>query len=157
MNTPLTKRKLDLENESEKKKVRIITTTSLEVETIEKEDEIEEEEEGDSIIDINKMTPKQLMKVLEKPRIHAEKAKLRGKKKKTRILNSAKTILSDLILDIEVDDTTSIIDYLNTLVTTISLEATDLEKVVVRKYETKRGYNLMEQISAGKVALSTRT
>lgn len=100
MYTPPSKRKLDLEIESEKKKGRIITITSSDVETIEKEGEMEEEEEGDSVIDIKKMAPKQLLKVSEKLKIQAEKAKLRGKKKKARILTSAKTNLSDLIMNI---------------------------------------------------------
>lgn len=69
MDTPLAKRKLDLEKESEKKKVKLTTAASSEVETIEKEDETKEEEEEESVIDIKKMTPKQLMKVLEKLKI----------------------------------------------------------------------------------------
>lgn len=97
------------------------------------------------------------MKVSEKMRIQDEKVKLREKKKKTRILTSAKIILFDLILNIAVDEIAPIIDQLNTLVKAISLEATDMEKVAIRQYETKRGENLMEQIFVGKVALSTRT
>lgn len=97
------------------------------------------------------------MKVSEKLRIQTEKVKLREKKKKERILTSAKTILSDLIPDIAFDHNAPSIDQLNTLVKAISSKATDLEKVAIRQYETKRGDNLMEQISVGKVSLSTRT
>ncbi|XP_059065747.1 DEK domain-containing chromatin-associated protein 4-like [Cryptomeria japonica] len=52
VDTPLVKRKLDLEKESEKKKAKLTTTASSEVEAEEKEEEIEEEEEEDSVIGI---------------------------------------------------------------------------------------------------------
>lgn len=156
-NTPLVKRKLDLEKESEKKKAKLTISTISEVEAEEEKEEKEGEEEEDLVIDTKKMTPKQLMKVSKKLRIQAEKAKVRAKKKKARILNTTKTILSDLIPDIVVDENASIIDQLGTLVKAIGSEATDLEKVAARQYETRRGEKLMEQISAKKVALSNST
>lgn len=103
------------------------------------------------------MAPKQLVKVSEKLKLQAEKAKLRAKKKKTKLINNAKTILSDLIPGIVVDDNAPSIDQLGTLVKEIGSEATDLEKLAIRQYETKRGEKLMEYISVGKVALSTNT
>lgn len=90
-------------------------------------------------------------------KLQDEKAKLRAKKKKTKILNTAKTIMSDLIPDITIDDNAPIIDQLGTLVKEISSEATNLEMVAVRQYETKRGEKLMEHISVSKVVLSTST
>lgn len=78
------------------------------------------------------MTPKQLMKVSEKLKLQAGKAKLREKRKKTKILNTAKTIFSKLNPYIVVDGSAPIIDHLGTLFKAISLEATDLEKVAVR-------------------------
>lgn len=158
VDTPLVKRKLDLEKEREKKKANKLTTaSSSEVEAEEKGEEIEEKEEEDSVINIKKMTPKQLMKVLEKLKLQAEKAKLRANKKKTKILKIAKTIMSDLIPDIVVDDNASIIVQLGSLVKAIVSKVTDLEKVAVRQYETRKGEKLMEHISIGKFALSTST
>lgn len=103
------------------------------------------------------MTPKQLIKVLEKLRIQAEKAKLKAKKKKARILNTAKIILFDLILDIVVHENAPVIDQLGTLVKVIGSDETNLEKVATRQYETKRGEHLMEQILVKNVSLSTST
>ncbi|XP_059070777.1 uncharacterized protein LOC131860388 [Cryptomeria japonica] len=127
--------------ETEKKKAKLPTSTNFEVEAEEEEEETKEEEGEDSVIDINKMTPKQLIKVSKNLRIQAKKDKLKAKKKKARILNTAKTILSDLIHDIVVDENVPIIDQLGTLVKAIGSEATDLEKVVARQYETKRVRN----------------
>ncbi|XP_059068691.1 uncharacterized protein LOC131859151 [Cryptomeria japonica] len=96
------KRKLDLEKESEKKKVKFTTAASSVVKDKEMDEETEEEEEEDFVIDIKKMNPKQLMKVSGKLKLQAEKAKFRAKTKKTKILNTAKTILSNLIPDIAI-------------------------------------------------------
>lgn len=59
------------------------------------------------------------MKVSKKLKLHAEKEKLRAKIKKTKIINTSKTILSDLIPNIIVDDNPPIIDQLGTLIKAI--------------------------------------
>lgn len=66
VDTPPVKRKLDLEKESEKKKAKFTIATSSEVKDEEKDEIKKEEEEEESIINIKKMTPKQLIKVSKK-------------------------------------------------------------------------------------------